>query len=62
MSAKKILPANPNDSTKTDKAGQRIPTAYSTPRLVDLGKAHYLVQGSDLYKDVRDHDGQGYHD
>ena len=43
-----------------DKASQE-PKAYSTPKLVEIGQAHTLVQGTDLYKDFVDPDGN-YHD
>jgi len=43
------LEVSNSTNVKADKAPQ-APLGYSTPKLVNLGKAHTLVQGSDLYK------------
>jgi len=59
--ASRISKNQPADA-KAEKSGLQISRAYSTPRLVVLGQAYNLVQGSDLYKMIIDPDRRGYHD
>ncbi|HVS37260.1 MAG TPA: hypothetical protein VMS17_16990 [Gemmataceae bacterium] len=45
------------ESAEVKASETAAPRAYATPRLVVLGRAFKLVQGSDLYKDFQDPNG-----